>query len=171
MSETLRVHRACRRYSAARRDPSRRAASSDARRLVLTRIDEKSAGPTPLRRSFAHRRGCKYRIPVERSEVRQPRGWGASDRGKDDAADEPVVVHCHLDGEHRFSVDIRDRGPGFDPDQFDPLPEPDDPSRLDHESGLGVCLMRTLSDEIRFERGGDGTVVSMAVEQPAQPAP
>ncbi|MGK2928852.1 MAG: ATP-binding protein [Acidimicrobiales bacterium] len=88
-----------------------------------------------------------------------------------DAADEPVVVRCHLDDEHRFSVDIRDRGPGFDPDQLDPLPEPDDPSRLDHESGLGICLMRTLSDEIRFERGDDGTVVSMAVEQPAQPAP
>lgn len=86
-----------------------------------------------------------------------------------DADDEPVVVHCHLDDRHRFSVEIRDRGPGFDPEQIDPLPEPDDPDRLDHESGLGICLMRTLSDEIRFEPSDDGTMVSMAVERRLDP--
>lgn len=82
-----------------------------------------------------------------------------------DALDLPVVVSCRLqDG--RFCVEVRDRGPGFDPEALEPLPDPEDPRRLEHEHGLGVPLMQQLADEVSFEHVPDGTVVSMVVECP-----
>lgn len=85
-----------------------------------------------------------------------------------DDADGPVVVICHVD-EEAIRVDVRDRGPGFDPDELEPLPEPTDPERLQHEHGLGVPLIRTLADEVDFRPAPDGTVVSMALtRQPDQ---
>ena len=85
-----------------------------------------------------------------------------------EAADDPVVVSCHLDAD-RFQVDIRDRGPGFDPDALAALPEASDPSRLHHESGLGIPLIRVLTDEVTFRPAGDGTIVSMTLKRPAAP--
>ena len=90
---------------------------------------------------------------------------------RSDADGEPVIVSCHLDADHRFCVQVRDRGPGFDPDALEPLPDPTDPRRLEHECGLGVSLMKELADDIRFERAHDGTIVSLAVECPATGAP
>ncbi len=86
-----------------------------------------------------------------------------------EAADEPVVISCHLD-EDRFRVEIRDRGPGFDPDALALLPDPTDPTRLNHESGLGIPLIKVLTDDVTFEPAGDGTIVSMTLKRPpAQP--
>lgn len=84
---------------------------------------------------------------------------------RDDAA-EPVVVTCHVDGD-RVRVDVQDRGPGFDPDELEPLPEPTDPRRLEFEHGLGVPLICQLTDEVDFRSAPDGTIVSMAVERGA----
>jgi len=75
-----------------------------------------------------------------------------------------VVVSCHID-EERVQVDVRDRGPGFDPDEIDPLPDPEDPARLEHEHGLGVPLIRTLADEVDFRAAEDGTVVSLSLRR------
>lgn len=83
-----------------------------------------------------------------------------------DAADEPVVISCHLE-EDRFRVDIRDRGPGFDPDALARLPDPADPTRLNHESGLGIPLIKVLTDDVTFEPAGDGTIVSMTLKRPS----
>jgi serine/threonine-protein kinase RsbW len=85
-----------------------------------------------------------------------------------DAADDPVVITCHLD-EDRFRVDIHDRGPGFDPDALSALPEPSDPTRLHHESGLGIPLIKVLTDDVTFRPAADGTVVSMTLKRPAAP--
>jgi serine/threonine-protein kinase RsbW len=85
-----------------------------------------------------------------------------------DAADEPVVISCHLE-EDRFRVDIRDRGPGFDPDALARLPDPTDPTRLQHESGLGIPLIKVLTDDVTFEPAGDGTIVSMTLKRPPAP--
>lgn len=86
-----------------------------------------------------------------------------------EASADPVVVVCHLD-ENRFRVDIRDRGPGFDPDALSALPAPSDPNRLHHESGLGIPLIRVLTDQVTFEPADDGTIVSMSLERaPAPP--
>lgn len=85
-----------------------------------------------------------------------------------DAADEPVIISCHLEDD-RFQVDIRDRGPGFDPDALAALPEASDPQRLQHESGLGIPLIRVLTDEVTFEPAADGTIVSMTLKRPPAP--
>jgi serine/threonine-protein kinase RsbW len=85
-----------------------------------------------------------------------------------DATADPVVVVCRLEPD-RFQVSIRDRGPGFDPDDLSELPEPADPERLQHESGLGIPLIRVLTDEVTFEPAGDGTIVSMTLERPQAP--
>ncbi|HSP02673.1 MAG TPA: ATP-binding protein [Acidimicrobiales bacterium] len=85
-----------------------------------------------------------------------------------EAADQPVVISCHLD-EDLFRVEIRDRGPGFDPDALARLPDPTDPSRLQHESGLGIPLIKVLTDDVTFEPAGDGTIVSMTLKRPTAP--
>ena len=38
-----------------------------------------------------------------------------------------------------------------------------DPTRLRHESGLGIPLMRTLSDDLAFLTRPDGTTVRLTV--------
>lgn len=81
-----------------------------------------------------------------------------------EALGDPVVVSCHIDDEF-VHVDVRDRGPGFDPSELVPLPEPEDPERLRHEHGLGVELIRTLADEVTFRPEADGTVVGISVRR------
>ena len=81
-----------------------------------------------------------------------------------DALSEPVVVSCHID-EASVRVDVRDRGPGFDPDDLQPLPDPEDPERLRYEHGLGVELMRSLTDDLSFHHEPDGTVVAMRLRR------
>jgi serine/threonine-protein kinase RsbW len=85
-----------------------------------------------------------------------------------DAAEEPVIISCHLD-EDLFRVQIRDRGPGFDPDALAGLPEVSDPTRLQHESGLGIPLIKVLTDDVTFEPAGGGTIVSMTLKRPPAP--
>lgn len=82
-----------------------------------------------------------------------------------DAADLPVLVSCHLD-QDRFRVEIHDRGPGFDPDGVGALPDPTDPTRLQHESGLGLPLIKVLTDDVTFQPAPDGTIVSMTLKRP-----
>lgn len=79
-----------------------------------------------------------------------------------EAAEDPVVVFCEIDEQQRFVVEVRDRGPGFDPAAVPEVPDAEDPSRLEYESGLGVCLIEELADEAHFEPLDDGTLVSMA---------
>jgi serine/threonine-protein kinase RsbW len=81
-----------------------------------------------------------------------------------EAEDEPVIISCRLEPD-RFQVDIRDRGPGFDPDALTALPDAADPSRLQHESGLGIPLIRVLTDDVSFEPAEDGTIVSMTLSR------
>jgi serine/threonine-protein kinase RsbW len=80
-------------------------------------------------------------------------------------AEGPVVVRCVID-DHQVTVDIVDRGRGFDPDRVETLPAATDPRRLRHESGLGIPLMRTLTDEVAFTPDADGTRVSLTVYRP-----
>jgi serine/threonine-protein kinase RsbW len=80
-------------------------------------------------------------------------------------SDGPVVVRCTID-DHQVTVDILDRGRGFDPDRVETLPAATDPRRLRHESGLGIPLMRTLTDEVTFTPQADGTRVSLIVYRP-----
>lgn len=77
-------------------------------------------------------------------------------------ADGPVRIRCDL-GDGRVTVEIIDRGTGFDLSDVGSLPAATDPRRLRHESGLGIPLMRTLADELVFDQATDGTTVRLTV--------
>jgi serine/threonine-protein kinase RsbW len=74
----------------------------------------------------------------------------------------PVIVRCY-EGTERLEICIADRGPGFDPDQLPEHPPVTDPDRLNFERGLGIPLIRTLVDDVRFESNPDGTVVRLTM--------
>ncbi|HEX8803752.1 MAG TPA: ATP-binding protein [Acidimicrobiales bacterium] len=79
-------------------------------------------------------------------------------------AEGPVRIRCDLTPES-VSVEIVDRGAGFDPDDVAALPAATDPRRLRHERGLGIPLMRTLADDVTFTPTEDGTSVRLTVRR------
>lgn len=74
----------------------------------------------------------------------------------------PIRVYC-TPGRRRVEVRIIDHGGGFDPVGVVELPDPEDPRRLEHESGLGLSLMRSMVDEHSIRPTGDGTEVRLVV--------
>jgi anti-sigma regulatory factor (Ser/Thr protein kinase) len=76
--------------------------------------------------------------------------------------DRPVRVRCQLD-DNTVTVEVADHGGGFNPGAVASLPAATDPSRLRHESGLGIPLMRTLADDLAFVPSQDGTTVRLTV--------
>ena len=75
---------------------------------------------------------------------------------------QPVVVSC-WEAPERFEVCIADFGAGFDPDVLPEHPPVTDPDRLNFERGLGIPLIRSLVDDVRFESGAEGTKVWMTL--------
>lgn len=80
--------------------------------------------------------------------------------------DDSIRVRCLLTSD-RIEVHISDSGSGFYPEQVETLPEPDDPSRLEYERGLGLYLMRVLADETEIHSSEDGTEVCLVMRLPA----
>jgi serine/threonine-protein kinase RsbW len=78
---------------------------------------------------------------------------------------EPLHVVCQVGPDH-LTVTITDRGGGFDPDAAPVLPDAGEPGRLRHERGLGIPLMRILTDEVRFTATEGGTTVVLRVTRP-----
>lgn len=77
-------------------------------------------------------------------------------------AHDSVVVRV-VEGEDRLEVQVQDSGHGFDPEALAAHPPVTDPDRLNFERGLGIPLMRTLVDELRFESSPSGTAVRMTL--------
>jgi serine/threonine-protein kinase RsbW len=73
-----------------------------------------------------------------------------------------VVVHCELDPDF-VAVEVHDQAGGFDPDGLTPHPEVTKPARLQFERGLGIPLMRELTDELEFRQEGGGTTVRLVL--------
>jgi len=73
-----------------------------------------------------------------------------------------IVIRCDL-ADDRIEVEVIDRGGGFDPGDLDDLPAVEDPERLEYERGLGIGLMRTLTDETEFSSDEEGTKVRLVV--------
>lgn len=82
---------------------------------------------------------------------------------------EPIRIHCEL-GDEGIVVEISDHGGGFSADDRTTLPDPTDPARLEHERGLGLDLIRSVSDESAFLPVEGGTLVRIVVRaRPARP--
>lgn len=78
------------------------------------------------------------------------------------ASEASVLIRCHMD-DSTVTVEVADRGGGFDPSQIASMPAATDPGRLTHESGLGIPLMRTLADRLSFTPAPNGTTVRLTV--------
>ena len=78
------------------------------------------------------------------------------------AGEERVAIRCAL-ADDRVEVEVHDRGQGFDPSTVSEAPSPDAPARLDHERGLGLPLMRILTDEMTISSADAGTTVRLVV--------
>ena len=71
-----------------------------------------------------------------------------------------ITIRCNL-AEGFIEVEVSDHGPGFDPAELPDLPAVESRERLHHESGLGLYLMRKLTDETTIESGSRGTAVKL----------
>jgi serine/threonine-protein kinase RsbW len=67
-----------------------------------------------------------------------------------------VYVDCRCLPNEEVSIVVRDEGTGFSSTE---LPDPAAAEQLQSTHGRGIYLMKTLMDEVHFERGG--TVVHM----------
>lgn len=76
--------------------------------------------------------------------------------------DAPIHIAIEATDE-LLSVTVTDHAGGFDVEALDPIPPATDPSRLRHERGLGIPIMRSLVDELSFTRTSDGTAVRLVV--------
>lgn len=85
-------------------------------------------------------------------------------------SDERILIRCNL-ADDRVEVEVVDRGPGFDPESARAAPPPEHPDRLDWEGGLGLPLMRGLTDETQISSGARGTAVRLTVYVPARHRP
>lgn len=74
----------------------------------------------------------------------------------------PVLTTIEL-ADHHVAVTVVDHAGGFDVGQVAPIPAVTDPSRLRHERGLGIPLMRSLVDEVTFTRTPDGTAARLLI--------
>jgi len=73
-------------------------------------------------------------------------------------------VHTIIELEDtEVAVTVTDHAGGFDVESLDPIPPVTDPTRLRHERGLGIPLMRSLVDEVTFTRTPSGTAVRLVV--------
>ncbi|HXT59100.1 MAG TPA: ATP-binding protein [Pirellulales bacterium] len=72
-----------------------------------------------------------------------------------------VHVSCKLSAS-RLWVQIRDEGPGFNPED---VPDPTEPDRLEVPSGRGIMLMRAFMSRVEYNEIGNCVV--MEKERPA----
>lgn len=76
---------------------------------------------------------------------------------------DPILVRCSV-AVGRIELAVTDHGGGFDPQGLVAHPEVTDPARLEHEGGLGIPLIRLLSDRVDFQVTPEGTTVTMTFE-------
>lgn len=77
---------------------------------------------------------------------------------------ERVIIRCNL-ADDRIELEVRDRGPGFEPGEVPSQDLQVDPRRLDLEGGFGIPLMRQLADETEIRTSPEGTAVKLVVYQ------
>lgn len=65
-------------------------------------------------------------------------------------ANKKVKVTCKKE-DNTYSFTVADEGNGFD---YNNLPDPTDPNNIEKLTGRGVFLMKQLSDQLIFSKGG-----------------
>ena len=85
-----------------------------------------------------------------------------AERRKPDDERRAVVVRCDLDPD-LVTVEVHDEAGGFDPDALTPHPDVTKPASLQFERGLGIPLMRELTDQLEFRSEGGGTTVRLVL--------
>ena len=75
----------------------------------------------------------------------------------------PIHLHLELDPEW-VVVEVHDEAGGFEVDAVPAQPEVTKPERLRYERGLGIPLMRALTDHVEFRAEGGGTTVRLVVD-------
>lgn len=79
--------------------------------------------------------------------------------GNKQQADKNVKIVAELNN-GKFIVSVEDEGEGFD---YENIPDPTLPDNLIKIAGRGLYLMRTLSDELEFEKGGAKVIMTFNV--------
>jgi serine/threonine-protein kinase RsbW len=87
---------------------------------------------------FTEREIFGIKLAVEEALVNAIKHGNQMDRAKR----VHVTYHVHAD---RFEVQIKDEGPGFDPDD---VPDPTAPENLERPCGRGLLLMRSYMTEV-----------------------
>jgi anti-sigma regulatory factor (Ser/Thr protein kinase) len=111
--------------------------------------------------AFDDERGADLRLAVSEACTNAIQAQLA--RAGQPDADIPIEMRCVVN-EGRIEVAVTDHGSGFEPGDLEAHPAVTDPARLDFEGGLGIPLLRLLTDELEFRPSDTGTTVFMAFE-------
>ena len=76
--------------------------------------------------------------------------------------DTPIRICC-VRGPGQVEIGVYDRGGGFDPGRVPEPPDPTNPVRLSTEKGMGLWLMRIMSDDHSIATSRRGTEVRLVV--------
>lgn len=88
----------------------------------------------------------------------------ALDAQADAGSDQPIELRVDIERD-QVSVTISDHAGGFEPGSAAQAPAATDPHRLRHESGLGIPIMRSLVDEVRYTDTPTGTALTLVVRR------
>ncbi len=121
--------------------------------LVRSLVEEAAEAKTALSRERVE----DFKVAVSEATTN---AIEAHSRASSDAA---IKIRCTF-SRGRIEFHIKDKGLGFDPGQIQVLPEPEDPNRLSFERGLGIYLMKVLTDKVEIQSTADGTQVTLVIE-------
>jgi serine/threonine-protein kinase RsbW len=108
------------------------------------------------RRALADERIDDLKLAVSEACTNAIEAQGAAER------DDHVRIQV-FEGDERLEVAVEDRGSGFDPELLPAHPPVTDPERLNYERGLGIPLIRSLVDVVKFRTSPEGTQVRMTL--------
>lgn len=63
----------------------------------------------------------------------------------------PVHITCRFEPMSCVSIVVKDQGEGFDPKA---VPDPTRPDNVESEHGRGILMMKTVMDEVYYEKNG-----------------
>ena len=119
---------------------------------------------------FDEERGADLRLAVSeactnaiQAELATAKAAEAEADGEPQPSRDPILMRC-LVADGQIEVTITDHGGGFDPAELLAHPEITDPERLNYEGGLGIPLIKMLSDHLEFVPTDDGMTVVMQFE-------